>query len=209
MLKKDDIPLSYMRFFHALPVKYSIDIYIDTKLVFRDVLYEDFTDYIALCPGEHTINITHAKNPITVYSMIWYVPNKKIYTGIIAPKTKDGIGIEVYKIEDLIRPIPSNNFLVRLGHFSMTTPTIDAFLSDNTAAFKKVSCNELTNYTASKSGVHTLQIKDSKTENSLLMVPNIRLKTSRFYSIYVIGNGSKEFPLTLAIPIDGNSYLKI
>ncbi|WP_069997501.1 DUF4397 domain-containing protein [Cellulosilyticum sp. I15G10I2] len=209
MLKKENIPLSYMRFFHALPIKYSIDIYIDTKLAFRDVLYEDFTDYIALYPGEHTITIKQTKNPITVFSMVWHVPNQKIYTGIIAPKTKDGMGIEIYKIEDITRPIPSNNFLVRIGHFSMPTPTIDIFLSDNTATFKKVSCNELTNYTPSKPGIHTLEIKESTTGKSLLSVPSIRLKTTRFYSIYVIGNNSKEFPLTITIPLDGNSYLRI
>ncbi len=209
MLKKDMIPQSYVRFFHALPIKYSIDIYIDSKLIFRDILYEDFTDYITLFPGEHTISITKAKNSIIIYSTLWYIPNQKIYTGIIAPKTKDITGIEIYKIEDIQRPIPSNNVLLRFGHFCMGTPPLDIFLSENSPAFKRVSCNEITNYMPVNPGIYNLEIKESKSDNSIVTLPNIRLKPSRFHSIYAIGNGLKEFPLTLAIPIDGNSYLKI
>lgn len=209
MLKKENLPLSYMRFFHALPVQYSMDIYIDGKLVFRDVLYEDFTDYIKLSPGEHTLSLTQAKSPITVSSMTWHIPNEKVYTAIIAPKTKEGMGISIYKMEDVLRPIPSNNFLVRFGHFSLPTPAVDVFLSDKTPVFKRVSCNELTNYLPSKPGIYTLEVKESNSGNSLITLPNIRLKPSRFYSIYAIGNGTNSFPLTLALPIDGNSYLKI
>jgi hypothetical protein len=200
---------SYLRFFHALPIQYSIDIYIDDKLTFCDRLYEDFTDYIALLPGEHTIHITRTNNPIIIFSTTWDISDQIIYTGIIAPKTKEGIGIEIYKMEDVTRPIPSNNFLIRFGHFSMNTSSIDVFLSNDMATFKRVSCSELTNYTSLKPGIYTLQIIDSKTGKRLLTAPNIRLKPIRFYSIYMIGTGLKEFPLLSVISLDGNSYLKI
>lgn len=209
MLRRETVPLSYIRFFHALPINYSIDIYIDNKLVFGDVLYEDFTDYVSLPSGEHTIHITRPKNPIVIYTTLWSVPEQRIYTCVIAPKTKDNIGIEFYKIEDILRSIPSNNLLIRFGHFSMNTPTIDAFLSDDNATFKKVSCSEMTNYISLKPTLYTLEINDSKTDKHLVSAPHIRLKPSRFYSIYTIGNGSKDFPLITVLSLDGNSYLKL
>jgi len=209
MLKRNPLTKSYVRFLHAIPIKYSMDIYIDGKLIFCDVLYEDFTDYISLLPGEHTIHMTRTKNPIIIYSLALDILDQKIVTGVIAPKTKDGIGIDIYKMEDVLRPIPSNNFLIRFGHFSMNIGVVDVFLSDDNATFKRVSCSEMTNYTPSKPGLYSLQVNDSITGKLLITAPNMRLKTTRFYSIYTIGNGSKEFPLIVIISLDGNSYLKI
>lgn len=209
MLKLTPLTKSYVRFFHAIPINYSIDIYIDSKLIFCDILYQDFTDYISLLPGEHTIHMTRTKNPIIIYSAVWDILDQKIVTGVIAPKTKEGIGIDIYQMEDILRPIPSNNFLIRFGHFSMNTGAVDVFLSNDKATFKRVSCSEMTNYTSSKPDIYTLQINDSKTGKLLVKAPNMRLKTTRFYSIYALGNGSKEFPLIVIISLDGNSYLKI
>ena len=209
MSKKELSPLSYLRFFHALPVKFNIDIFVDQKLVFRDIMYEDFTDYIKITPGEHTIHITQTKSPMTIYSLVWRIPAEKIYTALIAPQTKDSIGIEIYKIEDIQRVIPSNHFLIRSGHFSMNRPSIDTSLSENAPVFKRVGSSEVTNYISLEPNLYNLQVSDSQTGKLLIKLPRIRLKTSRCYSIYMIGNGTKEFPLTAALSLDGNSYLKI
>ena len=209
MSKTDPISLSYIRFFHALPIKYGIDIYIDNKLRFNDVLYEDFTEYIALPPGQHTVHLSRTKNPIVLCSKVLNISDQKIYTSTVAPKSREGTGIDIYKIEDVLRTIPSNNFLIRFGHSGGNSAAVDVFLSDDVPLFKRVSYSEITNYTPKNPGIYTLQLKESKTGKVLVSAPNIRLKPSRFYSIYTLGNGSKEYPHIVVIPLDGNSYLKL
>lgn len=209
MLKKEMPPKVYMRFFHALPVHFNVDIYIDSVLKAADILYEDFTEYISLLPGLHTIHITRHKNNTLLYSKKFNLYNQKIYTCLIAPQSKEGTGISFYNLEDIMRPIPSNNLLIRFSHFSCRTPSVDICLPHDITLFKNVSFGEMTNYMAVMPGTYTIQIKENKTNTELLTLPNVRLKPCRFYSIYAIGNQSKENPFFIVIPLDGNSYLKV
>lgn len=208
MSPKSNTEKSYLRFFHVFPASLSVDVYIDKKLMVSDILYEDFTEYLSLPSGEHTITITKNKNSVPLLNKKIHLLNNMIYTSIITPVNKDTMGIDINFIEDTQRAIPINNLLCRFAHFSNAFSNIDVTLSDGTSIFKNIAPKQVTNYIMLKQGTYSLAIRDINTSRTLLNVENIRLKPSRFYSIYAIGSNKKEFPIQLVIPIDGNSYLR-
>lgn len=208
MSKKEIAPKSYLRLFHCLPVSSPIDLYIDNKLQKANLIYEDFTDYNLIMPGEHTLHITLYKQQEILTKKTLFILPSKIYTVVLVPETKQGTGLALYVIEDVIRTIPSNHFLIRFGHFNHALSLLDITLTHETSTFKKVSCYEMTNYQAINPSSYTLQIKDSSTQKVLLTAPKLLLKPSRFYSIYILGNRSKEFPTQMVLSIDGNSYIR-
>ncbi len=208
MLSKPTIEKSYIRFFHVFPSPLSVDVYVDKKLMASDILYEDFTEYLSIPCGEHTIIVTKNKNSTPLITKSVHLANNGIYTSIIASKQKDAIGIDINFIEDTKRAIPSNNLLCRFAHYSNALSNIDITLSDGSSIFKNIAPCQVTNYIMLKQGTYTICIRDINTSRTLLNVENIRLKPSRFYSMYAIGTNKKEFPIQLVIPIDGNSYLR-
>lgn len=200
---------SYIRVFHAVPTSIPIDVYIDKKAVAPDFLYEDFTEYIPIAPGEHTISITKANEPTIIYERKINLAPKSIYTAIAAPKCKNPKELNIFLLEDTQRPIPANNLLLRFGHFSKATPIVDITLPDGTPVFKNMAYGQVTQYIPLAPGVYTLEARDPQTGKVLLTIPDIRLKGERFYSIYAVGDNTKQFPLQVVIPLDGNSYLKV
>ena len=208
MLPKNNIEKAYIRFFHAFPVAFSIDIYMDKKLVASDILYEDFTEYLSVSPGEHIITITKNKNTVPLFTKKILLSDKGIYTSIIALKNKDTTGPDLSLIEEVQRAIPVNNLLCRMAHFSNVLSQIDVTLPDGSPVFKNIAPFQVTNYIMLKQGTYSLTVHDLNTKRIVFNADNIRLKPGRFYSIYVIGTGKKDYPIQLVIPIDGNSYLR-
>lgn len=211
MSKKNKDPEAYLRFFHIACFTPSIDVYIDGKKYYSDVLYEDFTHYKLHTYGEHQVILTlnHSTEPI--YERTISLSAYKIYTLILLtdPKHRDRIG--PYLIEDVTRGIPTGHCMCRIGHFNYSTSLLDLrFTSpEKKDIYKKVSCYEMTPYFPLLPNTYTLNILVNLTQKPFLELNNLELKLERFYTLYIIGNKKEETPPQIILSIDGNSYLHL
>lgn len=200
---------SYIRIFNVFSNKldFGLYIYANKNIIAKDLGYGYFSDYTNLCSGEYNIEIYANKNKKNqLFSKRIFIEEKKIYT--LAIIEKDDC-IQILSIEDIIRPIPDNALLLRLGHLSSNSPTINITLPDKSIIFKNTGYTNITRYTPLRPSTLTLEVRDSNTSDILLTTKYIRFKPNRCYSLYVINNNTKSASLKLLLALDGNSYLQI
>ncbi len=209
MFQKNKVPQSYLRLFHIACFTSSIDIYIDGKKCYTDILYEDFTHYKLYTHGEHTVILTLNNSTESIYERTISLSPSKIYTLILLTDPKHNERICLYLIEDVIRNIPLGHCMYRIGHFNYNTSLLDFQLTDSEKkdTYKKASCYEMTPYFPLIPNIYTLNILANLTQKSFLELKDLELKLERFYTFYIIGNKKKETPPQIILSIDGNSYL--
>ena len=210
MSKKNKANESYLRLFHIACFTPSIDVYIDSKKYYKDILYEDFTKYLLFSQGEHTVTLTLHDDNTPIYERPISLSPYKIYTLIFLtdPKHNDKTGL--YLIEDVQRSIPTGHCMGRIGHFNYMTSLLDFRFIDSAKkdTYKKASCYELTPYFPLPINTYTLNTTVNLTQKNFLSLKNLELKLDRFYTFYIIGNEKKETPPQILLSIDGNSYLR-
>jgi len=84
---------------------------------------------------------------------------------------------------------------------------VDITLPDGKILFKNVKYKESTDYIQVPPGTYTIEARPTGTTTTALYVPNITLKSQRFYTVYAIGLVNDKPGLQALIPLDGSSYL--
>lgn len=198
-------PNSFVRMFHASPNTKNVDIYANDKILVKNLPYRGFSEYLNLPSGNYNIKIflTGDKmNPI-LNTTLTFGP-KTIYTVAIA-NTLDNLFLIPYI--DPIIPHEKNKAYLRFTQLSLNTPKVDITLPNGEVLFQNVYFGENTNYVSLSPGTYTLQIRPSGTSKIALIIPNIRLRGNKFYTMYSIGILGKTPPLQVVIPLDGNTYI--
>ncbi len=196
---------SYIRILHASPDAPPVDIYVNNNLIAKNLKYSQFTQYVSIMPGEYTIKVfpTNTKsNPVINTSL--NIPANKIYTAAAIGKLAN---ISLYPIEDpRLRP-SRTRARVRFIHLSPNAPNVDITLPNGYPLFEDVGYKEITDYIPLKPATYTIEVRPSGSDDVVLYVPNIKLSSNKFYTIYAIGLVGDTPPLQVLIPLDGNSYL--
>jgi hypothetical protein len=197
---------SYIRFLHASPGAPNVDIYINDRLVAKDLAYKQFTPYLKLTTGLYDIRVfkTGTTNS-PVATTQFQVPNNAIFTMAVTGLPNS---INIQPILDPMHQLKPGTSLIRFVHLSPNAPAVDVSLIRGKDLFKDVSYKEVTDYLTISPGMHGFQIKQAGTENVVLTIPNIRILPNKILSIYAVGLLNGTPPLQVLIPLDGSTYLK-
>ena len=199
-------PVSYIRFLNASPNSPAVDVYLNERLLFRNLTYKSFSNYINIPYGTYNIRVFPAgsvQNPIIDETLP--IPAEKIFTIAAVDRYPN---ISLLPIEDIRRPRIPNRSLIRFINLTSDSTELDLALSNGNILFPNVSYKEITEYIPINPGVYTLEVNTSDSHSRVLHVPNVRLTPNRFYSIYSVGNLSGSPGIQVLIPLDGNSYIE-
>ena len=196
---------SYLRILHASPKSPAVDVYINDMLKFKNLSYSSFTDYIPVISGNYNVKIYAAGTKASpVLNKNLFVPPEKIYTiaaiGLLP-------NIEVLPVPETKIPNPSDKVYIKFAHLSPNAGPVDIVLPDGTILFKNISYKAFTDYIQVPAGTYTLEARPTGTKTTVLYVPNVKLKSQRFYTVYAIGLLKDKPGLQALIPLDGSSYL--
>lgn len=196
---------SYFRILHASPKSPAVDVYINDMLKFRNLSYGSFTDYIEIMTGQYNLKIYAAGTKTSpVLNKNIFITPEKIYTvaaiGLLP-------NIDILPIPENKIPQPVDKVYIKFAHLSPNTGAVDIALPDGKILFKNISYKEFTDYIEVPAGTYTLEARPTGTTTPILYVPNIKLKSDRFYTVYAIGLTNDRPGLQALIPLDGNSYL--
>ena len=196
---------SYIRVLHSSPKSPAVDVYINDILKFKNLTYGSFTDYVEVISGDYNIKLYPAGTKITpVLNKNIFIPPEKIYTAA-AIGTLPNIDL-LLVLEPKVNN-PSNNAYIKFAHLSPNAGAVDVTLPDGKILFKNVKYKESTDYIEVPPGTYTLEVKPTGTQTIALYVPNVRLKSQHFYTVYAIGLAGGNPGLQALIPLDGSSYL--
>ncbi|MEW9093840.1 MAG: DUF4397 domain-containing protein [Clostridiaceae bacterium] len=197
---------SYIRIFHASPNAPAVDVYLNNKIVARNLKYKEFTEYLKVTPNNYNIKVYPTGNSTTpIINTSLSIGKNQILTAA-AIGLLDNISIKV--IEDPPMPIEQGSAMLRIAHLSPDAPIINASLANGSIKFDNVDYTKVTDYQKINPGLYTMEAEAASTGDLILMVPNILLKPNNFYTIYIIGLSSGSPSLQVVIPLDGNSYIK-
>lgn len=198
--------ISHIRFLNASPNSPAIDVYLNDRLIFRNLLYKYFSDYVSIPSGTYHIKVFPSgstTNPLIDKSL--FIPPERIFT---LAAIDDYPNINLLSIEDVRRPRIPDKAFIRFAHLSPEAPTLNIVLPDGNTLFSNISYKQVTRYLPVDPGTYTIEARTSDSGERILYVPNIRLRPDKFYTIYAVGNVSKPPKLQVLIPLDGNSYIQ-
>lgn len=204
-----DTSLCYLRFFNAFTASHAFDIYLDDKLIYPYFLYEDFTKYFSIPSGKHVLKLIEHHKEEVLYEKKINLQRYQIYTGIVARKYKALEEYHVFCLEEPQKNIESSHFAIKLNHFATFDGAISLNLPDEPLPIRNIRYGQASYYLTREPANYTLLIKETEEETELTTLKQKKLKPGRFYSIFLIGNGSKSFPYKPVLSIDGFSYLPI
>jgi len=136
----------------------------------------------------------------------FFVPPEKIFTiaaiGILP-------NLELLAVPETKITQPADKAYIKFAHLSPNAGPVDVVLPDGTILFKNISYKGLTDYIQVPAGTYTLEVRPTGTKTTVLYVPNIRLKSQRFYTVYAVGLLNGKPGIQALIPLDGSSYLTL
>ncbi len=198
---------SYLRILHASPKSPAVDVYINDMLKFRNLTYGSFTDYIEVITGDYNVKLYAAGTKTSpVLNKNLFVPPEKIYTvaaiGLLP-------NIDVLPVPETKVIEPADKVYIKFAHLSPNTVAVDVALPNGKILFKNIGYKQFTDYIEIPAGTYTLEVRPTGTSTTILHIPNIKLKSQRFYTVYAIGLTNDHPGLQALIPLDGSSYLDL
>ncbi len=197
---------SFVRFLNAIPntPDMAVDIYVNRKLVVKNLKYEDFTEYVPTRSGVHTIQIYPAGNDTEqlVDMQVTFEP-KHIYTAT-AIGTIDNIEVEVF--DDKYMKDSPNCVYMRFINLSPDSLGVNIYIDDIPVVYE-LEYTEVTDYLKLSAGKHTMVI-ETEDGTRLVTHPNMVLKEGNIYTSYIVGLTKGEPFIQVLIPLDGSSYIR-
>lgn len=103
--------------------------------------------------------------------------------------------ISLYPIPEPIMGEKFRRCCIRFVHLSPNAPAVDITLADGTKVFNNVSYKGITDYTCVPSGIDTFKVNVAGTNNTALIISNVSLDDSNYYTIYAVGLVGQSPPL--------------
>lgn len=192
---------SLVRVFHAVPDVQTVDVYVNGQMVFNNLEFGDFTNYIYLDKGEYNIAIyPSGKTDQPAINQMVDIPSQQIFT---VAATGDLNNLSLLVIPDKITKSPSQKYsAVRIIHLSPTAPGVDVVVNGDTL-FENIEFREGTDYVDLNPGTYNINVL-LNSDKSLVLPLKVTLNENKIYTIYIIGNASNLKALQV---VDGNTYI--
>lgn len=208
IINSGDNMSAYVRLVHIAARAPDLDFYINDKLTIPSLVYREFTEYIRVPSGTYNIKIYRANN------RDFPLANVDVF---IAPRSVTTIA--AYRQRSLLRLYPvdetpltsptAGKAKIRIAQFIENIPPVDVVLSNGTVLYRSVNFKDITKYIELPIGRYTMILKLADTDIDMLYVPNINLRSDKYYTLYLIGLVNNFPPPQMLIPLDGISYLNI
>ncbi|TCT12129.1 uncharacterized protein DUF4397 [Natranaerovirga pectinivora] len=194
---------SYIRFANFSPYAPKIDIYLDHRVIAKNVNFAEQTMYITVAPKEYTVSIYRSDEPNEVlYETTIDIPEESVISTISINLIN---GVDLISVDDDARILPDEVF-IKFANVSPGSPPLD-FIVNLNDYFTNTHFNYISNYEVlEKAPNYNVIIRRSDTHEVIYNVPNILLKTGNAYTFYAIGILDGEPPFTFVTSLDGSSY---
>ncbi|MDD6769255.1 DUF4397 domain-containing protein [Inconstantimicrobium porci] len=185
-LSRNTSSQSYIRFFHAAHSKNSIDIYINSQLIKKNINYTSMTSYICIPSGTYTIKLyksgTH-QNPILISNT--KICNNNHYTfAIIENSSKISILMLKTKNKDTTS---YKGIHVRFSNLVPSSPLLNVTIDSEQQLFNEIEYGETTSYVDLSPGIYSFEVFPKDYSLKKLIAPNVSLASGAYHTIFAIG----------------------
>lgn len=192
---------SLVRVFNASPQSPPVDVYINGKIIFSNLEYKEFSNYVILAKGAYRIDIFPAgtsEKPAISGSID--LEEGQILT-IAAIGNLDNLELLVIN-DHSDKKVSSDKSAFRVVHLSPNAPAVDILVNDKILV-TDLKYKQNTSYVDAQPGKYNIDVVLTE-EHMAVLSFSATLKADRIYTIYIVG----DVPNIEAIQsVDGNTYL--
>ena len=200
MIIRNDMNISYVRVLNASPDAPAVDIYINGGLIFKNIKFKDFTEYVQLSMGQYKMEVYpvgQMDKPVLAQNI--QVPEKQVIT-IAAAGNFEDLQLIPY-IEGNADGLAMNQSRVRVIHLSPDAPEVDVLINGQIAF---VGFMDATDYIQVASGTYNIVVNLAGTNDTVLTF-SPQLNSQKVYTIYVVGNPPN---LSEIQSLDGSTFVR-
>lgn len=202
MIIRNDMNISYVRVFNASPDAPAVDIYINGGLIFKNIKFKDFTEYVQLSMGQYKMEVYpvgQMDKPVLAQNI--QVPQKQVIT-IAATGNFEDLQLIPY-IEGNADGLAMNQSRVRLIHLSPDAPEVDVLINGQ-IVFNNIGFMDATDYIKVVSGTYNIVVNLAGTNDTILTF-SPQLNSQKVYTVYVVGNPPN---LSEIQSLDGSTFVR-
>jgi hypothetical protein len=194
---------SYLRIANFSPDAPNFDVYIDDKLIAKNLTFGEQTSYITILPSEHKVKLyeSNSKQNLILEHTI-SVPEHAVISTLAISLLED---LHLTLVNDDISVQP-NEILIKFSNMSPDTGKLTLIVNLE-RTFIRLNFGETSDYTILPRAVnYNFILEKSTTKEILFQVPNMLFQPGKAYTLYVIGLKDGDPPLQLVTSLDGSSY---
>ena len=202
MIIRNDMNISYVRVLNASPDAPAVDIYINGGLIFKNIKFNDFTEYVQLSMGQYKMEVYpvgQMDKPVLAQNI--QVPEKQVIT-IAAAGNFEDLQLIPY-IEGNADGLAMNQSRVRVIHLSPDAPEVDVLINGQ-IVFNNIGFMDATDYIKVVSGTYNIVVNLAGTNDTVLTF-SPQLNSQKVYTIYVVGNPPN---LSEIQSLDGSTFVR-
>ena len=202
MIIRNDMNISYVRVLNASPDAPAVDIYINGGLIFKNIKFKDFTEYVQLSMGQYKMEVYpvgQMDKPVLAQNI--QVPQKQVIT-IAATGNFEDLQLIPY-IEGDADGLAMNQSRVRLIHLSPDAPEVDVLINGQ-IVFNNIGFMDATDYIKVVSGTYNIVVNLAGTNDTILTF-SLQLNSQKVYTVYVVGNPPN---LSEIQSLDGSTFVR-
>lgn len=202
MIIRNDMNISYVRVFNASPDAPAVDIYINGGLIFKNIKFKDFTEYVQLSMGQYKMEVYpvgQMDKPVLAQNI--QVPQKQVIT-IAATGNFEDLQLIPY-IEGNADGLAMNQSRVRVIHLSPDAPEVDVLINGQ-IVFNNIGFMDATDYIKVVSGTYNIVVNLAGTNDTILTF-SLQLNSQKVYTVYVVGNPPN---LSEIQSLDGSTFVR-
>lgn len=202
MIIRNDMNISYVRVLNASPDAPAVDIYINGGLIFKNIKFKDFTEYVQLSMGQYKMEVYpvgQMDKPVLAQNI--QVPEKQVIT-IAAAGNFEDLQLIPY-IEGDADGLAMNQSRVRLIHLSPDAPEVDVLINGQ-IVFNNIGFMDATDYIKVVSGTYNIVVNLAGTNDTVLTF-SLQLNSQKVYTVYVVGNPPN---LSEIQSLDGSTFVR-
>ena len=202
MIIRNDMNISYVRVLNASPDAPAVDIYINGGLIFKNIKFKDFTEYVQLSMGQYKMEVYpvgQMDKPVLAQNI--QVPEKQVIT-IAAAGNFEDLQLIPY-IEGNADGLAMNQSRVRLIHLSPDAPEVDVLINGQ-IVFNNIGFMDATDYIKVVSGTYNIVVNLAGTNDTILTF-SLQLNSQKVYTVYVVGNPPN---LSEIQSLDGSTFVR-
>lgn len=202
MIIRNDMNISYVRVLNASPDAPAVDIYINGGLIFKNIKFKDFTEYVQLSMGQYKMEVYpvgQMDKPVLAQNI--QVPEKQVIT-IAAAGNFEDLQLIPY-IEGDADGLAMNQSRVRLIHLSPDAPEVDVLINGQ-IVFNNIGFMDATDYIKVVSGTYNIVVNLAGTNDTILTF-SLQLNSQKVYTVYVVGNPPN---LSEIQSLDGSTFVR-
>ena len=202
MIIRNDMNISYVRVLNASPDAPAVDIYINGGLIFKNIKFKDFTEYVQLSMGQYKMEVYpvgQMDKPVLAQNI--QVPQKQVIT-IAATGNFEDLQLIPY-IEGNADGLAMNQSRVRVIHLSPDAPEVDVLINGQ-IVFNNIGFMDATDYIKVVSGTYNIVVNLAGTNDTILTF-SLQLNSQKVYTVYVVGNPPN---LSEIQSLDGSTFVR-